>query len=351
MPRLLFFLMLVAVLMLSHPSRSLAGTSNPRELGTIHWIRDLDAGLAESKRTRKPVLVLFQEIPGCATCVGFGQQVLSQPLIADAIESEFVPVAIYNNRGGSDGAVLARYGEPAWNNPVMRFLSADGRDVLPRRDGFYSPHEVVTRLIEALHAAHRDVPGYLEIARDETHLAGLQTAAFGMYCFWEGEAKLGRIEGVVATRASQRDGEAVEVLFDSSKVPYRELVKSASSLECASHVYARDDHQLEEARKVVGDRARLAAREGAAAPPSDQKHSLQRSPLRFLPLTPMQATRVNASLAAREDPMQWLSPRQRALATRIATALARTPNQLAGLVPPAEVENLAAYEAKLRARL
>ncbi|MBC8405592.1 MAG: hypothetical protein H8E15_10220 [Planctomycetes bacterium] len=36
----------------------------PVELGQVKWRRDFDAGLAESKRTGKPVLLLFQEVPG-----------------------------------------------------------------------------------------------------------------------------------------------------------------------------------------------------------------------------------------------------------------------------------------------
>jgi hypothetical protein len=44
---------------------ALAGrVEQPVELGQVKWRRDFDAGLAESKRTGKPVLLLFQEVPG-----------------------------------------------------------------------------------------------------------------------------------------------------------------------------------------------------------------------------------------------------------------------------------------------
>jgi hypothetical protein len=36
----------------------------PVELGQVRWRRDFEAGLAEAKRTGKPVLLLFQEVPG-----------------------------------------------------------------------------------------------------------------------------------------------------------------------------------------------------------------------------------------------------------------------------------------------
>lgn len=36
----------------------------PIELGQVRWGRDFDAALAESGRTERPVLLLFQEVPG-----------------------------------------------------------------------------------------------------------------------------------------------------------------------------------------------------------------------------------------------------------------------------------------------
>lgn len=36
----------------------------PIELGTVKWSRDLSATLASSKKSGKPVFLLFQEVPG-----------------------------------------------------------------------------------------------------------------------------------------------------------------------------------------------------------------------------------------------------------------------------------------------
>ena len=71
---------------------------NPVEVGLVRWGRDLDAALKRSAETGRPVLVLFQEIPGCAGCRAFGQNVLTSPLLVEAIEDEFLPVLVYNNR-------------------------------------------------------------------------------------------------------------------------------------------------------------------------------------------------------------------------------------------------------------
>ena len=110
-------------------------TSTP-ELGRVAWQRNLDGGLEQARAADKPLFLLFQEVPGCHTCVSFGEQVLSHPLLVEAIESEFVPVAIYNNRGGHDREVLGRFDEPAWNNPVVRLLGPDGRDLVPMQAVF-----------------------------------------------------------------------------------------------------------------------------------------------------------------------------------------------------------------------
>ncbi|MDJ0975450.1 MAG: hypothetical protein QNJ98_13380 [Planctomycetota bacterium] len=34
------------------------------ELGKVKWIRDHDAGFAKAKEQKKPVFLLFQEVPG-----------------------------------------------------------------------------------------------------------------------------------------------------------------------------------------------------------------------------------------------------------------------------------------------
>jgi thioredoxin family protein len=340
------------LLALAAPVFAAEPDAQPRELGSVHFGRRLDDALAASKSSGKPVLVVFQEIPGCGTCVGFGQRVLSHPLLADAIESEFVPLAIHNNKGGHDGEVLKQYAEPAWNNPVMRFLDASGKDVIPRRDGVFDAGEIGARMIEALEAAKRPVPAYLRLAVDELSPRSPETATFAMSCFWEGESQLGGIDGVLATRTGYLDGhEVVEVTFDSAKVSMAELTKKASAIGCATNVYATSDAQLDAAKAVAGERARKASGSARDAARTDRKVYLNRSPLRFLPLTPMQASRINSALRFGRDASELLGPRERALASQIDRALAANADALDGLSRPDALPDLAAYEASLRERL
>ncbi len=96
---------------------------NPVEVGDVRWGRDFEAALKKSAESGKPVLVLFQEIPGCSGVRKFGREVLTNPALVQAIENEFIPMLIHNNRSsGMDGEIMKRYREPSWNYQVIRFL-------------------------------------------------------------------------------------------------------------------------------------------------------------------------------------------------------------------------------------
>ena len=84
-------------------------TTQAQELGKVSWYRDFDQAIALSQKQNKPIFVLFQEVPGCLTCRNYGKGVLSHQVIVDAIEQNFIPLAIYNNKGGKDRTVLNRY--------------------------------------------------------------------------------------------------------------------------------------------------------------------------------------------------------------------------------------------------
>ena len=142
---------------------SAEAAENPVEVGNVQWGRDLESALKKSADTGKPVLILFQEIPGCSGVRKFGREVLTNPSVVQAIENEFHPVLVYNNRqGGMDEKLLKQFNEPAWNYQVIRFLDAEGRDIIPRRDRIWTLGGVASRMVEALTAANRPVPDYLK---------------------------------------------------------------------------------------------------------------------------------------------------------------------------------------------
>ena len=156
---------LTALLILAVAVTAYSGetATNPVEVGDVRWGRDFEAALNESAASGKPVLVLFQEIPGCSGVRKFGRDVLTNPRLVRAIEDEFVPMLVYNNRSsGMDRKLMERYQEPSWNYQVIRFLDAEGRDVIPRKDRVWTTSGVAERMIKALGAANRPVPDYLK---------------------------------------------------------------------------------------------------------------------------------------------------------------------------------------------
>jgi hypothetical protein len=146
MNRTLLFTLLTAALCHAAPAEN----SNPIEVGKVKWGRDLPEALAASKKSGKPVSLLFQEVSGCASYKNFGRDVLSDPEIVKSIESSFVPVLIHNNKGGKDAEVLKQFGEPAWNYQVVRFLDSAGKDLIPRKKGVRTVAEFTQRIPAAL---------------------------------------------------------------------------------------------------------------------------------------------------------------------------------------------------------
>lgn len=280
------------------PGRALS--KNPVEVGGVRWTRDFDAALEVSAESGKPLFVLFQEVPGCSGCQSFGRTVLSNPLLIEAIEDEFIPLLVYNNRSdGRDAALLKRFGELAWNYQVVRFLDAKGNDLIPRKDRVWSTAGIAKRSIEALEKAGRSVPKYLRSLVLENDSANLRQCAFSMYCFWTGEVELGKIPGVISTEAGWLDRhEVTRITYNENVISLKALKKQAAKVKCFNRFYSE--------KKVESD-YRIAKA-------SDQKRQISGwKKLHKIPgLTPMQATKINAFAPShREKALDWLSPRQR----------------------------------------
>ena len=283
----------------------------PIELGKVKWIRDFDAGLLKSKTVNKPVFLLFQEVPGCGTCKNYGQEVLSHPLIVDAIETLFVPVAVYNNKGGADAKVLKMFGEPAWNNPVVRIVNEDKKNLIKRVSGNYSKLTVVNAMIQALVFRGDDVPAYLQLLQEEldAEQTGVETATFSMYCFWTGEKKLADVNGVLETQAGWMNGrEVVEVKYNPFKVSFENLVTEAKDAKCASHVFTEDNNQASSAEKIVGKNS--ASKKSKFRLDKEPKYYMSKSIYRFIPMTQLQAAKVNSKIGQGQSPDALLSPKQ-----------------------------------------
>lgn len=307
-------------------------TSQPEELGRVAWSRDWDAAIERAKAEKKPLFVLFTEVPGCSTVTGFGNGPLQDPLLAELIEAHFIPVAVYNNIEGKDREVLESFGEPTWNNPVIRIIDAERAALTERFSGPYSTSALAKTIAAGMRATKLEPPAYLDAIASRGSKS--ETATLSMYCFWSGEAKLGKLDGVKETRTGFREGrEVVEVTYDPDVTSYSEVLGAAKSSGAATGVVTETSKQLTEAKEIFGDGATRAS--GKLRPsPKDDKKQLSSSPLRFLPVTPWQQTKLNSARVSGQPLDEILSPAQlMILATIKANPKARwptpTPHKLA----------------------
>lgn len=260
-----------------------------QELGEVAWVRDFERGRTAASEQGKPILLLFQEVPGCSTCVNFGQDVLSHPLMVELIAGHFIPVAIFNNLPGKDAEILRRFDEPSWNNPVVRFLGPDGTDLVPRLADRYDAIGLHEKIAASLDKLGKDLPGYFRLlGRDLLVESGLaRSAVYTTPCFWSGETSLAQHPAVVTTEAGWIDGEeVVRVDFDP---------RAASRSELDGYARTEGFGPLEGAPFRSDDEPQFYLRKHAA---------------RHLPLTPAQRTQINLAVPYRTPLADLLSPQQ-----------------------------------------
>jgi len=287
------------------------------EVGLVNWNRNFEESLEQSKKGNKPVLALFQEVPGCAGCQAFGRDVLSHPLIVEAIESEFIPVLVYNNRSGEDARLLRKYNEPAWNFQVIRFLDSSGKDIIPRRDRVWTIGDVARRMCRTLGKVGKDIPLYLYGLALEYNNPHLQQVVLVMNCFWQGEMKLGGINGVVKTEAGfLRHQEVTRVWYDETLISLMDIIREASKVQCADRVYVEKKDAGKTLKNIKHSSLKIETfdvDEYRKAPVSDQKKQVQGSAFMNLDLTQFQMTKLNAFIRIDTGKLgKYLSPRQKA---------------------------------------
>lgn len=271
---------------------TIATCQDVQELGEISWLRSFDEALQQSKQVDKPVLILFQEVPGCATCRNYGDQVLSNPLLVDVIEHYFVPLAIYNNKGGEDKKILNKYKEPTWNNPVVRIVDERGENLIERINGNYSAAGLLSGIVEAFAERGERIPQDIQLLQDILTTQPNAQETYSMYCFWSGEKTYGKLNGVYSTTAGWQDGkEVVQVVYDDRLISEEQLTQKGKQARCA-------DGQLDGSRGFRKDK--------------DPKYYLKKSKYKNLAMHPLQAARINSLLGEGvSDVSDWLFPSQK----------------------------------------
>lgn len=299
-----FFLIMMLTITTSNAQIFNFPANNPIELGKVAWHRNYETAIKESDRKNLPILILFQEVPGCSNCTTFGNEILSHPLIVEAIETCFVPLCIYNNYPGNDKDILDKFGETSWNNPVIRVITSHGKDLVPRQPDFRSRTKTIETLIEAIKKSGNQIPEYLKILLEETEAneKGLKEEAyFSMYCFWSGEKEISRLNGVIATEAGFMQGkEVVKVTYRKDKASLSDIFLKAKKVGCGDDVYAAINEKSQLSIKPISTYRK----------DNEDKYYLSKSSYRVIPMTDLQKTKVNRAIGIGLDPNTYLSPRQ-----------------------------------------
>lgn len=287
-----------------------APTDNPTELGKVNWLRSYDQALQLADQKNLPVFLLFQEVPGCSNCTRFGNGAISDPFIVEAIETHFVPLVIYNNKKGEDARILEIYGEPSWNNPVVRVVDSAGKNITRRLAADLSSKSVLNLIQTAMELRSEPIPTYLSLYAEE--LEGKNNAAevnLAMYCFWTGEKEIAQIPGVISTEAGFMDGrEVVKVEYNEELLELEDLVSHANKVRCADAVYLDEDYEISSLRKNTDDIS--IKKSSSYHADKEVKYYLSKSPYRYVPMTGFQQAKVNAAIGGNMNPNKYLSPRQ-----------------------------------------
>lgn len=291
-----FKMFLLSILLVSFQNSNAQERTNAlnqsEELGKVSWYRNYDTALKLAQKEDKPILILFQEVPGCATCRNYGHNVLSHPLMTEVIENEFIPLAIFNNKGGKDREILKKYKEPSWNNPVVRIVSADGSAIVKRVASDYSARGLYRAMVEALEVYGTPIPEYMQLLGKELFYNKnhkIKESHFKMYCFWTGEKELGAADGVLSTKAGFMNGEVVKVQYNSEKISEQELATYAQAKKMKP---VKDNGNFMWSKK-------------------DEDYFIQHSRFKYLPLSEVQKTKINSALGFQQSAQQYLSPKQR----------------------------------------
>lgn len=276
------------------------------ELGNVHWLRDMNLAIEKSKAEKKPILILFQEVPGCSTCRNYGADILSHPLIVEAIETYFIPLCIHNNKSGKDRLALEYFNEPSWNNPVIRVVNDNLKPITGRLFGNYSAYGLVEKIIASLISLDIKIPEYLGLLEEQTKAEyfGIEEITLGMYCFWSGEKTYGKLKGVIATNAGYMNGsEVVQIQFNPNIIPLQELLHIGKINKTADKLFSQNKNDKQYDIPIY--------KPGIFKLDPETKYYLQQTPYKYIPMTPLQATRINSLLSEGKSCELYLSPRQR----------------------------------------
>jgi hypothetical protein len=293
------------------------------ELGCMHFHFVLfHHALNESRTTHRPVLIVQAEIPGDTEA---GRKIFSHPLIVEAAYSLFTTVF---NKDEDYSCSASRSASGKSRRTRVGFFDELGKEI-----GQSLSADMLTRagiaeaMIATLERCQQPVPKYLlllydaERGRIKPGPVGLPVpcyhrAVFGMDDSTLGEVEFAGLEGVISTRAGFVSRQkVVEVIYDWGRLCFGSVIHYALKRKIGDIIYYQtNDERIAALIEIerVKESSKVTEFLGTIQLDKDPKRALRKSPLQFVPLTDLQATRANrlAHLHRFDEAMHLLSPRQ-----------------------------------------
>lgn len=294
------------------------------ELGYLSFqCNRLEDALTEARQVNKPVFCVEALIPGD---VDSGNEIFSHPLLIEAAESLFVTV-----RPEEKEYQLRRSGSGRPCCTTVAFLDEGGESLTPvlGSDGL-TLAVVVTSMIKALENYYQSIsiPTYLQLLKeeaeakvnmDQTFKPGqrFRKALFGMKDSRMGEVELAGLVGVLTTRSGLVEGQrVVEAGYDSRRVRFCSVVAHALRHKVCDIIYVQTNDErvaaIMEVSRNPGQKTTVSKSLSPLGASYNPKSALRGTPMRFVPMTEVQATKVNRLiyLGKFNEAMHLLSPRQ-----------------------------------------
>lgn len=297
-------------------------------LGPEPWSEDTEDAVARARASGRPI-VLWQ---GAEGDVEIPEAERRHPVLAEAL-------ALHAER--------LRVGD---GEPSVRILAPNGVALTEVRRGPRRIAAILRGLIEGCGLLDQRVPIWvrLELARLEADEP--RTVRFDVPAEGGADLRLGAMTGTLRLRAEHRvDREHLEVRFDPRRISLRSLILAADGGRGVLRLYTDDPDQRDVGEELLEEAVMPLPRGEAPLPPSETH--LSRSDLALVPLTGIQATRIESTLAREERVEALMSPNQLTWRNRLRHARATRPEVLEGLVREREDAGLAQYILELGRRL
>ena len=289
-----------------HPLSKDIKRNEHRELGYVSFrCENLAAAMAQARALKLPVAQIHVVEAGD---IDAGMTVFSHPLVVEALETLFVGYCTLPDETGvsSTGCTTLNIS----NERGTRLLSVGGKDL--------SLASAVKAICSTLEQTGSHVPQYLDLLLDEvnTSTTTLRTALFLVSDTSQAEVFCAGIDPVLSTRVGKVAGRtAIELAYDARHIGFAMLVRKVLELDSVQSVCYQTNDQRVSARVEVSRVIKpvtVDKYESDFEESLSSKAALRGTPMRFVPMTRLQALRANRliSLGQFNKAVNLLSPRQ-----------------------------------------